>query len=249
MQELIFTCARDITVDFTQGVDQQRFSFQITSLQIDNQLTCTPYPVILSFDVSKTITSGVRTDLESSREPVLSLVVTKWNNRYLSLVSFEYISLRSVTASFQMYCKIQTLSTFILLYHCLTSLFSCRVADFHLELDQYVILSLFDFIKTLSSRLQSRALQHSNSTEHPLFDGVFTMNISNSIDQAPKKSDVNECYSVKIPVFHGSSDRTSLLPIIVPIGAPWQQIHLLAKRQKKIYVELFDVAPLKLTLR
>ncbi|XP_009615133.1 uncharacterized protein [Nicotiana tomentosiformis] len=215
-EELIFTCARDITVDFTQGVDQQRFSFQITSLQIDNQLTCTPYPVILSFDVSKTITSGVRTDLESSREPVLSLVVTKWNNRYLSLVSFEYISL--------------------------------RVADFHLELDQYVILSLFDFIKTLSSRLQSRALQHSNSTDHPLFDGVFTMNISTSIDQAPKKSDVNECYSVKIPVFHGSSDRTSLLPIIVPIGAPWQQIHLLAKRQKKIYVELFDVAPLKLTL-
>ncbi|KAL3354105.1 hypothetical protein AABB24_018653 [Solanum stoloniferum] len=217
-EELFFACARDITVDFTQSVDQQRFSLQITSLQIDNQLTCTPYPVILSFDVSNGITSGIRAEsiLESSREPVLSLVVTKWKNRYLSLVSFEQINL--------------------------------RVADCHLELDQDVILSLFDFIKTLSSRLQSRVLQYSNATDHPPFDGVSIMNTSNTIDWAPKKSNVNEYYSVNIPVFQESSNRTSLLPSIVPIGAPWQQIHLLAKKQKKIYVELFDVAPIKLTL-
>lgn len=104
-QELFFACAKDITVDFTQSVDQQRFSLQITSLQIDNQLACTPYPVILSFDVDKGITSEMRAEcsLESSREPVLSLVVTKWKNRYLSLVSFEHISLRSLTDSFLMY--------------------------------------------------------------------------------------------------------------------------------------------------
>ncbi|KAM3303588.1 putative protein isoform X1 [Capsicum chacoense] len=217
-EELFFACAKDITVDFTQSVDQQRFSLQITSLQIDNQLACTPYPVILSFDVDKGITSEMRAEcsLESSREPVLSLVVTKWKNRYLSLVSFEHISL--------------------------------RVADCHLELDQDVILSLFDFIKTLSSRLQSRVLQHSNSTDHPLSDCVSMMNTSNSIDWAPMKSNVNECYSVNIPVFQENTSRTSLLPLIVPIGAPWQQIHLLAKKQKKIYVELFDVAPIKLTL-
>lgn len=136
-----------------------------------------------------------------------------------------------------------------MLYYCLTSLFSCRVADCHLELDQDVILSLFDFIKTLSSRLQSRVLQHSNSTDHPLSDCVSIMNTSNSIDWAPMKSNVNECYSVNIPVFQENTSRTSLLPLIVPIGAPWQQIHLLAKKQKKIYVELFDVAPIKLTLR
>lgn len=217
-EELFFACARDITVDFTQSVDQQRFSLQITSLQIDNQSACTPYPVILSFDVSKGITSGIRAEsaLEIPREPVLSLMVTKWKSRYLSLVSFEHISL--------------------------------RVADCHLEIDQDLILSLFDFIKTLSSRLQSRVLQHSNSTDHPLFDGVSIMNTSNSIDWAPKKSDVNECYLVNIPVLQENSNRTSLLPLIVPIGAPWQQIHLLAKKQKKIYVELFDVAPIKLTL-
>lgn len=123
------------------------------------------------------------------------------------------------------------------------------MADCHLELDQDVILSLFDFIKTLSSRLQSRVLQHSNATDHPLFDGVSIMNTSNSIDWALKKSNVNEYYSVNIPVLQENSNRTSLLPSIVPIGAPWQQIHLLAKKQKKIYVELFDVAPIKLTLR
>lgn len=224
---------------------------QITSLQIDNQLTCTPYPVILSFDSSKGITSGIRAEsvLESSREPVISLVVTKWKNRYLSLISFEQISLRSVTDSKQMYWSQALYSTVIMLYDCLTSLFSCRVADCHLELDQDVILSLFDFIKTLSSRLQSRVLQHAKATDNPLFDGVSIMNTSTSIDWVLKKSNVNEYYSVNIPVFQQSSNRTSLLPSIVPIGAPWQRIHLLAKKQKKIYVELFDVAPIKLTLR
>lgn len=43
--------------------------------------------------------------------------------------------------------------------------------------------------------------------------------------------------------------RKCLLPLIVPIGAPWQQIHLAARKQKKVYVELFDMGPIKLTLR
>lgn len=39
------------------------------------------------------------------------------------------------------------------------------------------------------------------------------------------------------------------LPSVIPIGAPWQQICHLARRQKKIYVELFDLASIKFSLR
>jgi len=37
------------------------------------------------------------------------------------------------------------------------------------------------------------------------------------------------------------------LPSVDPIGAPWQQIHLLARKQKKVYIELFQLTPVKLT--
>ncbi|KAK1394709.1 hypothetical protein POM88_013765 [Heracleum sosnowskyi] len=51
-----------------------------------------------------------------------------------------------------------------------------------------------------------------------------------------------------IPIVTGNHKRSSLLPSVVPIGAPWQQIYLLARTQKKIYVELLDLAPINLTL-
>lgn len=52
-----------------------------------------------------------------------------------------------------------------------------------------------------------------------------------------------------IPIVTGNHKSGSLLPSVVPIGAPWQQISLLARTQKKIYVELLDLAPINLTLR
>jgi hypothetical protein len=42
---------------------------------------------------------------------------------------------------------------------------------------------------------------------------------------------------------------SELLPPVVPVGAPWQQIHLLARKQKKVYIELFQLTPVKLTFR
>lgn len=52
-----------------------------------------------------------------------------------------------------------------------------------------------------------------------------------------------------IPIVTGNQKSSSLLPSVVPIGAPWQHIYLLARTQKKIYVELLDLAPINLTLR
>ncbi|MCL7048774.1 hypothetical protein MKW94_010087, partial [Papaver nudicaule] len=110
-QELLFACAKDTKIDILQSVDQQNFSFQISSLQIDNQLHNTPYPVILSFDrdYGSNSTGWIKNKDRSSKikeengaqastsdiscEPIFYLAAAKWRNKDISLVSFEYISL------------------------------------------------------------------------------------------------------------------------------------------------------------
>lgn len=118
----------------------------------------------------------------------------------------------------------------------------CRIADFYLEIEQEVVLRLFDFFKTLSSRLESRIFQHMGSTHHQLFpDFEFSRNAPVDVGK--------HLYSTNITMLNKDNKRSCLLPKMVPTGAPWQQIHLLARKQKKIYVESFDMAPIKFTLR
>ncbi|BFG24048.1 hypothetical protein CerSpe_103220 [Prunus speciosa] len=222
-QELLFACAKNITIDLVQSLDQQKLSFQMTSLQIDNQLRSSPYPVILSFDrdyksnpighVNKDDVTKQRSERmlqrtsHSSFEPVFYLAVSKWRKKDVSLVSFEYISL--------------------------------RVADFCLELEQELILSLFGFIKNVSSRFQSRVL--------PLSDPFLGSQIKDT-GLMDSYATENQLHLMTVPVFNESHKPRLSLPLIVPIGAPWQQIYLLARRQKKIYVEVFDLCPINLTL-
>ncbi|KAE9461490.1 hypothetical protein C3L33_06604, partial [Rhododendron williamsianum] len=182
-----------------QNLDQQKFSFQISSFQIDNQLPSTPYPVILLC------------------EPAFWLAAAKWRNRDVSLASFEYISL--------------------------------RLADFHLELEQEVILGLFDFFRTVSSRSRVGLLTFGHSTSHPVTSDLGFINESPSCTEAhvqPKGVPSNPTNGTQTLQ---NCISCPLLPSVVPIGAPWQQIFLLARRQKKVYVEMFDVAPIKMTLR
>lgn len=117
LQELLFACATNVTVDLLQSLDQQQLFFQISSLQIDNQLRSSPYPVMLSFDREyKSNSSGLvrakddgakprserilQMTADSSFEPVFNLAVSKWRKKDISLVSFQYISLRCVFAAF-----------------------------------------------------------------------------------------------------------------------------------------------------
>ncbi|KAJ4962382.1 hypothetical protein NE237_022321 [Protea cynaroides] len=200
-QELLFVSAKDTKIDVLQSVDQQKFSFQIYSLQIDNQLHNTPYPVILSFDHAQRVNSAnqvknmddsskvksgnlIHVTSDNSCAPMLCLSAAKWRTKEISLVSFEYISL--------------------------------RLASLRLELEEEVVLTLFEFVRTVISRLQNRALSRPDLSLNSL---VYTTDNGNPA-----------------------------LPSVVPIGAPWQQIYLLARREKKIYVEIFDVDPIKLTL-
>ncbi|KAL8217291.1 hypothetical protein R6Q57_024128 [Mikania cordata] len=227
-QELLFACARNTVIDLVQSLDQQKFSLKIFSLQIDNQLPTTPYPVILSFnhegkqirpshtktkDDSLRVIGGHMKQFisDSSCEPVLSLAAAKWRNKDRALLSFEHIYL--------------------------------RMTDFHLMLEQDVILGLFDFFKTVSSRFNSRAMLHKDSVLHPLSSN-FSVNMANKFSRThqTEKSDGDPA------LLESQSQTRSLLPSVVPIGAPWQKIYHLARKQKKIYVQVLEVAPVTLTL-
>ncbi|XP_051121162.1 uncharacterized protein LOC127244726 [Andrographis paniculata] len=224
-EELLFLCAKNTKLNFVQSLDQQLFSLQVESLQIDNQLHTTLYPVILSFNLGNKGNLGNQMKLRDNNaklmtgsmsqiaysnlhEPVLCLAVGKWRNTDASLVSFESISL--------------------------------RVADFYLEIEQEIVLRLFEFCKTTSSRLRSRVFQNVDSSLNMLFPDSELVQYSSWFDERQSNS---------IGTTPISKDYISLfLPHIVPIGAPWQQIELDVQKEKKIYVELFDMEPIKVTL-
>ncbi|KAK0593755.1 hypothetical protein LWI29_009968 [Acer saccharum] len=227
-QELLFACAKNITIDLLQSLDRQQLSFQVTSLQLDNQLPSTPYPVILSFNQASHRTKddgvklrserGLQITSDSSFDPVFYLSVAKWRKKDISLVSFEHISL--------------------------------RISDFRLELEQEVILGMLEFLKTVSQRFQSAVVPFSVPALHPITNDLGSVKESSvhchNFENVKTRHDQSQ--GMDDPAFSRSQRNSSLLPSIVPIGAPWQQIYLLARRQKKIYVELFDLSPIKFSL-
>ncbi|XP_044509521.1 uncharacterized protein LOC123228248 isoform X4 [Mangifera indica] len=233
-QELLFACAKNITIDVLQSLDQQKLCFQISSLQVDNQLQTTPYPVILSFNheqksnvaghkikdggvISKT-ERLLQISSDRTFEPVLYLSVVKWRKKDAALVSFEHISL--------------------------------RMADFALELEQEVILSVLDFIKTVSQSSQTTVLPFADSTVNPVTYESGSVKDSSVHGQNFEyfKAMQDQHYRMNDPALGKSQRCAASLPSVVPIGAPWQQIYLLARRQKKIYVQLFDLFPIKCIL-
>ncbi|PKA51468.1 hypothetical protein AXF42_Ash002833 [Apostasia shenzhenica] len=224
-QELIFASARESTVVFMHSTEQQRISTQILSLQIDNQLSDTPYPIMVSFDndsrgkslkLSKRKENRLHFQQDTTStsnsvtfEPIFHFAAAKWTKPDVSLVSFQYITL--------------------------------RLAPLSLELEEQILLYLFDFFRTVNSRVQ-RSLQKT-SEHHTL----------GSYSDASQMLPVGQSYlcgeysHLRTCVFK-EADGHDLLPSVVPVGAPWQQIYLLAKSQRKIYIEVFELAPIKLSL-
>lgn len=102
LQELLFVSAGNVSLDLVQSIDQQSLSFQISSLQIDNQLRTTPYPVVLSFDQEykkyvggKLVTVGEIGDSDVW-QPVFYLNLAKWKSSDIGLVSVQRVNLRFV---------------------------------------------------------------------------------------------------------------------------------------------------------
>ncbi|XP_019058238.1 PREDICTED: uncharacterized protein LOC104814962 [Tarenaya hassleriana] len=223
-QELIYACVSNVVFDLSQSLDQQKLSFQISSLQIDNPLYNSSYPVILSFNHeqrsipsdwggikdTKGRSSGeiVQQTRSKTHDAVLYAGLAKWRKKDASLVSLEHIHL--------------------------------RIADFCLELELETILSLLEFVKAVLPESQSRLLPFSDPTLHPLVYDTGSAKDTSVKDDPP--------HARNIPVFNKSQRSIVSFPSIIPIGAPWQQIYLLARRHRKIYVEMFELAPVKFTL-
>lgn len=125
------------------------------------------------------------------------------------------------------------------------------MADFALELEQEVILSVLDFIKTVSQSSQTTVLPFADSTVNPVTYESGSVKDSSVHGQNFEyfKAMQDQHYRMNDPALGKSQRCAASLPSVVPIGAPWQQIYLLARRQKKIYVQLFDLFPIKCILR
>lgn len=108
-QELVYACASNVVLELSQSVDQQKLSFQISSLQIDNPLHNSSYPVILSFNHDHKgippdwgvknkkailLSETVQQVRGNSRDAVVYVGLAKWRKKDVSLVSFEYINIR-----------------------------------------------------------------------------------------------------------------------------------------------------------
>ncbi|KAH7688698.1 Vacuolar protein sorting-associated protein 13 [Dioscorea alata] len=199
-QELVFASMKDTTI----------LLFQILSLQIDNQLPDTPYPITLSFDnelrgrSSSYLKSkehlvrvqNTNISCDSALESVFHLAVARWRKTDPSLISFEYVNL--------------------------------WLAPLCIEFDEQILSSLLEFFRTISSRLLSQTIQNDfqlHTLEYQ--NGQYSL------------SRISKCLETR---------STISLPSVAPIGAPWQHIYLFATKQKKIYVEFFELAPIKLSI-
>lgn len=125
---------------------------------------------------------------------------------------------------------------------CLFCLINCdrRIADFCLQLEQEAILGLLYLFKPVFQNLENLVSPKSGMTNADAVHG-----------QPPGHMRTKEVllHGFDPPFFNKTDGSTVSLPSVVPIGAPWQRIHLLARRQRKIYVEFLDFAPITFTLR
>lgn len=122
-----------------------------------------------------------------------------------------------------------------------------RIGDLSLELDLELLLKLLEFIKAIP-------LLNSDISESVNNDVCKPGIVDKSFSFAPQNSEYlrdigDHQFPKRLYTLSEYHTSTTSLPEVVPIGAPWQNIYLLAKRQDKIYVEAFSLAPVKMSLR
>ncbi|EPS68891.1 hypothetical protein M569_05875, partial [Genlisea aurea] len=230
LEELLFVSARNTKVNFVQDLYQQQFSLQIAALQIDNQLHATPYPVILSFEHGNNGTEVNQIKVKENSVKLISgngskLLPTSLDNAVFSLAVSKWRNTDASLVSFET--------------------ISLRMADFYLEIEQEIGLKLFEFGKAASSKFEIKGFQHIYSSEI-LFPDVERR--TSSFDLTARVKEYYYIPSSSTPTNSEDFRTNGFLPDILPVGAPWQQVHIDERKQKKVYVEMFDISPIKLTL-
>lgn len=108
-------------------------------------------------------------------------------------------------------------------------------------------MNLFDFFRNVALRFQNGIIPLSDPLMHPLVNDNCSIE---SLAHVQTSEYAHQQFDFKIvPLFNKNHQRSLSLPCVFPIGAPWQKIDLLGRRQRKFFVEMFDLGPIKLTLR
>ncbi|ONK64446.1 uncharacterized protein A4U43_C07F26050 [Asparagus officinalis] len=226
-QELVFACARETVITVMQSLGQQKVSFQILTLQIDSQFPDSLYPIILSFDNEH---RGRSANFMKNMEHTLRMqnenASPTSENTNESALHFTAVKWRNTDASLFSFKYIHL-----------------RLSPLCIELEEQVLLNLLDFFRVVSLRLQSKNLQNNFETRTEAYGiGVSRQFPANHRDHMHIGYNVSRLSKIT------DTDKKKLLPSVFPIGTPWQQIYLSAKRQKKMYIEVLELAPIKLSL-
>ncbi|KAL6975632.1 hypothetical protein U1Q18_024427 [Sarracenia purpurea var. burkii] len=118
-----------------------------------------------------------------------------------------------------------------------------RPADFRLELEQEVMIGLFDLFKTISLRSHVGVMTFRDSTLHPPNSDMDFIKESAAHAKAPEYAQTNGIRSppTNETRFSENCRSSSLLPSVVPIRAPWQQRKLLFMGMVVSVIVLFQL--------
>lgn len=227
-QELAFACARGIKIQILQGLHQQKLILQVASIQFDNQLPHPIYPVMVCNE-------------NASSGPLSFQGKAKDDN--LERAADVICEASHDIAFFISAVKWRHMVTSVVCFESVT----VRVAPLRLEFEEHMILRLVDFVKSLSWRFWKGSTQEQNS------DMWILRQVNNSSTDARnfefvKNPHSSQLHFLKVMKIMESYKSEPSPAAVMPIAAPWQQIFLLARRRRKIYVEIFHIAPMKLTI-
>lgn len=98
VQEIVFACAKGVSLQLVQGQHLQQMRIVVAVLQIDNQLRHAVYPVLLSITNPKidTMRDDAWIGADQMGEAALTFLVAKWRRPAGSVDCFQCINLRWV---------------------------------------------------------------------------------------------------------------------------------------------------------
>ncbi|KAG0604647.1 hypothetical protein M758_10G186100 [Ceratodon purpureus] len=231
-QEIIFACAKGLSLQLTQGQHQQQVKLDIAVIQVDNQLRFAVYPVLLSSTYPHTKldevdnSARVGKDLKPSEGASLSLLVAKWRHPAGSVDCFQCISVRLV--------------------------------PIRLEVEEQVVSSLLSFMDKAMESFPGIKMDKLGSSKVPAWS-LLRWNRFNGQDQfagRPWKFEVVQVSTIqsgdvrfrKVVKRLEEYQCWAAAAAVEPVGGPHQKLPLLAKEKSKAYIEMLHISPIELTV-
>uniref|UniRef100_A0A7I4B673 Uncharacterized protein n=1 Tax=Physcomitrium patens TaxID=3218 RepID=A0A7I4B673_PHYPA len=231
-QEVIFACAKGLSLQLIQGQHQQQLKLEVCVIQIDNQLPFSVYPVLLSSTYPQAKLGDVVNNAQAGEElkplegPSLTLLVAKWRQPAGAVDCFQCISLRLV--------------------------------PMRLEVEEQVVSSLLSFVDKAIESFSGIKMDKAGSSKLPAWS-LLRWNRFNGQEQftgRPWRFEV-----VQVPTNQNKVVKFSKVVkqleeyrcwaatvAVEPIGGPLQKLPLLAKEKTKVYIEILHISPIELTV-